>query len=325
MWKLRKNLGLIQITKGITPCFFADDGDDTGGGGGGSGQEEGQGGEAGSEEEKKSDDSGTPQTYTVKVDGKEVEMTLDELKAKASEASGAQAKFQEAADLRTKAQDGLRLIELSAKMKDQTATQKDVNEFVRLVGGDPAELDRLMAEQNGTATGKESSGDSPPQTVKKEQLDPEVQRTLDEANKAQLTQIRQNIENKTREGIDKDEVLGKIVSGLPADIREGVKQELYEMAIERVRNNIVLDNKPFGPQMVQDVAQTLRSRVKKLGIPATQAHAPTSVSGLGMGFDSPQIPLDKTIERVSSNDPDYIEKTTKRVQQDMMRRAMKSR
>ena len=325
--KLGKNQSWKHPAKGMTLCFFADDGDDDGGSGGANSSNSSQ--EEGNTNNGASGDRTSPDTYEVVVSGRKVEMTLDELKAKASEATGAQQKFQEAAELRQQAQEGMRLMNLAKKMQEGTAGPADVNEFVRLVGGDPAELENFMEQQNAQ---QHTNGQTPPQNqsyvpqkVTKDQLDPEIQRTLDRAQESQLAQIREKLERQTREGIDNDEVLSKIISGLPADVQSDVKQELYDMAIERVRNNVVLDNKPFGAALVQEVARALRSRVKRLGIPATSGQMPTSVSGPGGGFGGPQIPLDKTIERVPSTDPDYIEKMTQRVQQSMAKMALRQR
>ena len=318
-------------------CAFAGDGgseeDPPAGGGGGGGTP--PAGTDGKPPAKAADKDGTPETHEVIVNGKKVEMTLDELKEHATKGAGADEKFRQASELRKTAERGIRLDELAHKMADEgdAVSPADLNEFITLLGGDPADLDMSKMTPNQPPTGQSNTSDpnktnpqgtQPLSVVKKEQLDPDVQRVLNQANEAELSRIRENIVAETRKGIDNDSVLGKLIDELPEDTREEVKSELYDMAEERVRNQIVLENKPFGPQMVQEVAQVLRSRIKRLGIPSTPrgGQLPTSASGPGMGYGNQQVLPDKPVERVSSTDPDYIEKTTQRVQQNLNKLAM---
>ena len=83
------------------------DDDDKGGGGGGGTNDD---------DDKKGKED-LPASVTLKVDGKDIEMTMDELKANASKGLGADRKFEEAAEVRKQGEAGIRIGQLSEKMQ----------------------------------------------------------------------------------------------------------------------------------------------------------------------------------------------------------------
>jgi len=281
---------------------------------------------------KEDSGAGKDAVYPVKVDGKEVYMTLEELRRKASEAAGAQRRFEEAAEMRRKASAGMRLLELVEKINEASASggvpdRRDLEEFVRMLGGSTDAVESFMEQLEEQTRPARNTGhrmnDNNSKPIQKEDLAPELQRVLDSVQEHELQSIREKIITETRKGVDNDPILSKMLSELPDDSQEEIRQTLYEIAEDKVRTMIVADGKPFGPQMVQEVAQRLRAVAKNLGKPArgSTGGQPPMV-GLGPGAWDPYIVPDKPVERVPSSHPDYIDN---RVQATLQRLAMKSR
>ncbi len=292
--------------------------DDKAGGGGGADDKK--------DDKDKKDD--LPVSVMLKVDGKDVEMTMDELKANASKGLGADRKFEEASELRKQGEAGIRIGELSAKMQSGTAGQADVTEFVKLLGGDPEGMDMSQIlgtsdDDKGKDKDKSASGNQGP--ITKEQLSPELQRQFDQAEEAELDRLRGKIEEDTRKVVDTDEVIGKMLDGLSDDDKKATQSELFEMAIERVRNQ-VFSGKLFGPTMLTETMQVIRARCKKLGIQTRSTPTPSAGPGSYGNEAGQQVQLpDKTPERKDSSDPDYIDNVVQRTLMNQQKLAMKSR
>jgi len=269
------------------------------------------------------DDGGDtkPETYEVTVDGKTEHFTLEELKTFAGKVKGAEAKFVEAAEMRKSAGKGTRTLELAKKLRDSdTPNADDLTEFFGNLGFEAKNIpgfEKLVSGKD-IMEGNEDKGKKTPETPAKvgmDNLDAETKAVLQEAQQAQLERVRENIIENTKKGIDKDEILGKMVVEMPEDKREGVKKVLYDMAIKDVTNRIVARGEKFGPEMVKAVALSTRSTIKNLGIPAKAAgHPPVTAPGQTMD-SNPAIYSDKPIERVSSEDPDWEENTVARYMQ----------
>lgn len=257
-----------------------------------------------------------PETYEVTVDGKQEHFTLEELKTFAGKVKGAEIKFEEASKMRKSDGKGARTIELAKKLRDsETPNADDLTEFFGNLGFEAKNIpgfEKLVSgkdimdgqEQEGKEKGTET-----PVKVGMDNLDPEMKAIMQDAQQAQLETLRKNIHEKTKKGIDNDEILGKMVIEMPEDKREGVKKVLYNMAITDVTNRIVARQEKFGPEMVKAVALSTRSTIRNLGIPAKAAGHPPVV-GPGQTMESnPAIYSDKPIERVNSEDPKWEENT----------------
>jgi len=290
--------------------------------------EAGKGGGAAGEQggEKKTTTPLPGSTITVKVDGKDVEVTMDELTAGYTKAAGADQKFEQAAEMRKTAATGVRITELAEKMKAGSAGPADVTEFVNILGGDISEMD--MSQLTGgtqTMEKKQVEGTEKPPVISRDQLDESTRKTLAQAEEQQRVAIRANIESDMKKGVDSDEVLSNILKVTPESDREGRQNELYDMAMEIVRDRVVVQQQMFGPQMVKDISQTLRARMKRLGTPTTIADLPASQPGPGNQGMIPNVDLNKQTERKSSAEPDYIENVVERALQMQQKISLKGR
>lgn len=264
-------------------------------------------------------DGKKPETYEVTVDGKTEHLTLDELLTCAGKVKGAEVKFAEAAEIRKSAGKGLRTLELGKKLRDSdTPNADDLTEFFGNLGFEAKNIpgfEKLVSGKDimdGQEQEGKEKGTKTPAKVGMDNLDPEMKAIMQDAQQAQLETLRKNIIENTKKGIDKDEILGKMVIEMPEDKREGVKKVLYDMAIKDVTNRIVARQEKFGPEMVKAVALSTRSTIKNLGIPAKAAGHPPVV-GPGQTMESnPAILSDKPIERVNSEDPNWEENTVLR-------------
>jgi len=282
--------------------------------------EENQGEKQGEKEDSKKDDS--EETYPVVVDGKTIHMTLEELKANASKAKGADAKFEKASNIRKEAEKGLRIQDLGKKINSGKFTQQDVDEFARLMGTDPT-LVREKLETQVTNQTNQKKTSSTGDIIDMENLSPRVRAALEAAELADNARIREGIEQKVRVGVDKDPILSKIVLEGPAESQQQVRNTLFDMAMNDVRGRILAGRESFGPEMISSAVQNLRSQVKNLGILNRSSGNP-AVVGLGptgVGV-APEVLAKEPIRRKSISDPDYEETAIKRIQQDMNRRAM---
>jgi hypothetical protein len=244
--------------------------------------------------------------YILKVGDKTVEVDEEELYSRASKGYGAEAKFEEAAKIRTEAETAL-----------QNATAKLQSEFAGLLqkadGGDVGAYERVLdmmgvdvnekweriqdfkesneaaeAADRGTPPGKET----PPVKGGKELELPDnlakaanlataletqgyslddVVKILGKADQSQKAGIRDRIFQEMKEVLDKDEKLGKIVSagGPKAD-------RLVELAQQRVKGRI-LDGDRSGPELYGKVLQEVKDLLDDFG----PGDTPTPATGLG--------------------------------------------
>jgi hypothetical protein len=270
-------------------------------------------------------------TYSIKVNGEERNMTLEELMAKASEAAGAQKKFEEASNLRTKAQKGMQILELLEQTKGQkTPDTAKATELMKLLGVADTEiadiLSGLNSEGNNMEEGKNPKGKGEGGTPKKvtlDDMDPRVRTIVEAAEQNDLRQIRENIEKEAKKTLDNDKVLGKMIDELPDDAsKDKIREVLYGMIIDDVRSEI-LGRKPYGTEMLQSSLQKVRTRVQNLGIPTRSAGQAPVMGELGISAAiSPEIRAAEPIQRVKSSEAGYDDNVVKRVQQ-LMFKAMK--
>lgn len=259
------------------------------------------------------------QTYQLVVDGQPVVLTLKEMMDRASEASGAQKKFQEAAELRKNSEKGLRIIELTQKVRSNpTPALTEVQELIGLMGGNPNDPETLAALGFETPKGNPptSSAQNQPQgrqPVRLEDMDPSVQAALRAAEEAELARIRETVETTTKKGIDNDPVIAKMLIEIPDEQRDQIRTMLYDIAIDSVRGD-VMAGQPFTPQMVQGKAQRLRAMLQTLGVGTPKMPLPGTGPASGMGGANAMIP-DKPIERKPASDPNYVQNTVQRALQ----------
>jgi len=291
---------------------------------------EGKEQEAGGSEENKDEgstgDKG-PETLSVKVDGVMKEYALEEATKLISESSGAQQRFEEASALAKKAGKGIRLAELSTALQKGAPSQGEVEEFLGLMGTGSEDIAKMIGDLSGTGKEKDKKDkkkEEAPSLVSLEQLDPRLKAIIEGAEKADLSNIRQGIEDQVKKEVDKDGILGKMVGELPDDVQGEVKNVLYDMAIESVKGRI-LGREPFGTDMISSVLQTLRARIKTVGTPIKAAgQAPVlGLSPAGTSF-SPEILANEPIKRLTVDNPQYETNAVDRFQQMLVRAFKKS-
>lgn len=267
-------------------------------------------------------------TIQLKVDGKLVELTLEELKQRASEALGAQKKFEEAARLRKEAEAMLRAKEASERVRESIAAgilpdEDDLRTMLASFGIDNPNIGEIMDTiQNEMASAQQpAQSGTAPRPLSLNDLPPEVQKAVQTVEQRELEQLRQNILESTHKGVDSDEIIRNILSQVPDSEKETVRQTLYDIAEDKVKTAILAEGRVFGPQLVQDVLGRLRTIAKTLVSPTRMAAYPP-VQGIGPTVGGGQIRVDKPIERVPSTHPDYIDN---RVQAALQRMAMQRR
>lgn len=259
----------------------------------------------------------TPSNVTLTVDGYEKTMTLEEVKALATKAAGADRKFQEAAEIRKGAQRGIRVLEIMDDLKAHP-DKNDPNLTAELFAILGLDMTNPQPEQEPEPQSRQRV--TPPTAITMDNLGPREKYVMEKAEEAALRETRRNIEEETRNVLDKDPVLGKMIEELPEAARQPLKDELFEMAKEGVRTRI-LAGEFYGPDMRIDVVQRLRNRMQKLGIPAKLAGQPMITGAGSMMNFGPEIHANEPIKRVPINDPGYNENAVKRVQQMIVKAA----
>ena len=274
---------------------------------------------------KSGDKKNTSDTFEIKVNGEVRHLTLAELTEAASKTVGADAKFEEASTMRKSAAAGLSALEIIGKIKGtDNPKQEDVEAFFHLMGvseSNTPDIKELLGgkttvkDKDGKPDGDTNTDTKPPEKIGLENLDDRTRRAVEAAEKQELGEIREKIEDEVKKGVDNDEILGKIVielaSGADKEASGKFVSTIHQMAVDSARLRI-LSGELFGADMVKSIAQKVRTTVKEFGIPGKKADN-LPVTGLGPILSlSPDVLSDKPIERVESSADGYVDNTTKR-------------
>jgi DNA-binding protein Fis len=261
-----------------------------------------------------------PQSFTLKVGGQDRQVTQAELIEMATKSAGADAKFEEAARVRKEAQKGLRVMEILGGLKEeQDLNPAVVYELYGLLGMDPSQAAQLF--EGGTMTPPKQTTPAPAANlpgslIKPEQLSPEIRASLDYAEKMELQNVRENMRKSTREAVDKDEVLGKIMKELDGKDREQIRNELYEMAIEEVDRSVLM-GQPFGADSTRAAVQKLRARISRIGIPTGGTGLPLTQPGQPGGGGNMFVVPNEPVQRVPAKEATYADNFATRVMQSL--------
>jgi len=262
-----------------------DDGNKAGGGGGG---------------EKKDDSTNKAETHTITVDGEDVVLTVEELKERASKASGADKRFQEASETKKAAERGIRIEELTKKLaQNDNPSEADVREYAGLIGVEPAEFMQYLKENDPPDKSDKKPSDESMKTWFQKEFGAspaEVKAVLEFSQQRHVNDARKEIREISDKAVDKDEIIGKMIVGEDSkDVLSEVKNMVAEDVLKKIQ-----DGKPFGAEMVTASVQMVRSKLTKLGIPKKLNQQPI-VLGLGPGAGlSSEIQADEPIKRISS-------------------------
>lgn len=307
LWKLQRKYA--GFTAGISGAArFAKDGgaaDGDGGGDGDAGKDKGGG--------------GGDKTFDVPVgEGKTVKMTEAELVAAASKVAGADKKFEEASKIRKqyegvdleKAQQGQRVMDLAGK--GENMSEDEATEFFTILKIDPSLT-------GGTKDGKGKPA-AKPKKIEFDALDERTQAALKASEDQQIHSLEEKIKNQVRNAIDKDEVLGKIKSGMPKESQEGFAGQLYEMGIDDTLGRVYAGQK-LGADLLELVVQKLRKRAESMGIPELlKTRSPASVRVPGLESLGQEIHAEEPIKRVASGQDGYDQNSISRLAQRILQK-----
>jgi hypothetical protein len=241
-----------------------------------------------------------PETHTIKIDGEDVVLTIDELKERASKASGADKRFQEAATATKAAERGTRIETLVKSIsKEDTPSEADVRELAGLLEIEPTEFMQYLKEGDNKPepASKTTKTDFNEEFQKQMGASPaEVRAVLEHSQSRHVNDARKEIREISDKAVDKDEIIGKMIVGEDKnDVLAAVKDMVAEDVLRKIQ-----DGKTFGAELVSATVQMVRSKLTKLGIPKKSNQQPI-VLGLGPGGALPaNIQADEPIKRISS-------------------------
>ncbi len=250
-------------------------------------------------QEEKQEEQKT-ETHTIKIDGEERNLSIEELKTLASKSAGADKRFNEAAEASKVAARGTRIeVLVKAVSGEGTPSEADIRELAGLLEIEPAEFMASLKEGDpDPKTGKKTTETDFSAEFKK-QFDAtpaEVRAILDFSQQRHVNDARKEIREISDKSVDKDEILGKMIIG---EDKDDTLAEVKDMVAEDVLRKIQ-DGKPFGAEMVAASVQRVRSQLTKLGIPKKLNQQPI-VLGLGPSEGlSSTIQADEPIKRISS-------------------------
>ena len=267
------------------------DGDNKAGGGGGG-------------DNKPDPSTVKPETHTIKVDGTDVVLTLEELKERASKASGADKRFQEAAEATKAAERGIRIETLTKGISgSDNPSEADVRELAGLLEIEPAEFMTYLKEgdPDPKIDPKTTSADFNAEFQKEMGASPaEVKAILDFSSQRHVNDARKEIREISDKAVDKDEIIGKMIVG---EDQKEILAEVKNMVAEDVLRKIQ-DGKPFGAELVTSTVQMVRSKLTKLGIPKKLNQHPIVLGLTPSEGLSALIQADEPIKRVPSDEDD---------------------
>lgn len=274
-------------------------------------------------------DDTTPKTFELTVDGQKKVVTLDEMKTMAQKSAGADAKFQQASELRNSAQNGIRLQELISRVNDpnQQPSDTDIKEIASIMGIDPtgfvAEYKQALGDgTNNTTTTTNTKGNVQDlsadfQRVFQDQFGitpAEAKQRMDYWYQKDIKEAKQDIIQESNKIVDKDEIFGKMIIG------DGGKVNKDRLAViqNRVAEEIIRglqDGKPFTAELKTAAIQKVRAELTQFGILNKPDRYPVTL-GFGPGNGLPiEVPIDKPVERVNTVDDNSGDNFIKRIAQ----------
>lgn len=215
------------------------------------------------------------ETYTLTVNGEKREVTLAEMQELAAKSAGADAKFREASEMRQTAAEGIRFKEMIGKLNDEDYKPSDAEarELASLAGIDPNEFlamlhgDKNVDDNNdeGQQTQQAPSVDFAKEFESMFGMAPgDAKEILSMSHQSHVDNAREKIRAESDNAVDKDELFGKMIVGEHGkDRAEVIKEMVAEDVFRRIR-----DGESYGAELIGKSVQTVRSRVKRFGMPA---------------------------------------------------------
>jgi len=248
----------------------------------------------------------SPETFTVKVDGEDRQITKAELLEGYGLTQTARKRMETVAEER-KTLDADVLLATTVRKVATDQDEDSMRQMVGLLGVPAAEAEAAIEQMQklggGGAGGKEGGEDEKPKTGY-DDLAPELRALIDkgkaasEKDEAQdLVDLKEKMFGQADKAIDTDEILGKITDDA---LKERVKRDVRR----EVQRRVGLEGHAW-PDVLQEIVQEARGDLKHIGN-LTNAEGGQAGSAIGpaaaMGFQA--TPTEPT-ERVSSTDPAY--------------------
>jgi len=245
-----------------------------------------------------------PETFEITVNGVAQNLTIDELRARAEKASGADARFQEAAAARKQAADGLEVKDLMDKIKAGTAEMTDLQQFATLAGLSPEDFNELYGQ---ISKGSDTEGDVDANVaIEKADLSPELQGEFEEFHKERVERMKNKMVGESKSAVDNDQILGKITTSEGADPK---KTNLVYKKMEREVQRRVLLGEPYSAELLTAALQTVRAELDGFGMLAPVAQQADVITALGPAASgiAQVLQANKPIEAVAVTDDNYSE------------------
>jgi hypothetical protein len=261
---------------------------------------------------------------TITVLGEEKQFTLEELKKHAEKGLGADMRFREASELRNQAKAGLRTQELVKKLNSGAElNREEATELAEYTGAEPEDY---MFNSNG-ATNMEPGVTPQPTATETQQpavaaMHPDDKKVIEQARQDHYEKVVQKTKDEIQNTVDSDDVLGKIIAGKSADKQAGAKSKLFDMVFNEVSRRLVLGRQQYGPELIRESLQYVKSFVTEFGMPASTSGTPARevrddfpILGLGPvgGLSTSEIAAGKKLERVASGESGYAESFAQRL------------
>ncbi len=305
--------------KNLFAMNFADDG------GGGGGKDDDKPADDKPADDKPKDDKPAEAQFTLKVDGVERTVTRQEVIDLAQKADGADAKFQEAAQIRKDALHGARIGALFTEAGNGGLSAKEASELGGLIGLDTADMEKFMVKA-GKPLKKDESPAGPGKKIAMMDLPEEAQRAVTAARKAEYKEAIRVITEDCKNLVDKDEIIVKLIDSttVASDVPSKMA-EATNMVFDDVQRRM-LSGEQYGPELVAISVQSIRARLQKFGTPAKALEQPNIP--LMMGLPQPSVlpaavQAKEPIKRVGIEDDKYDENFLHRFQQSVVQSAKK--
>ena len=265
------------------------------------------------EDPKKTEDK----TWTIPIDGESKTFTEAELLEAAGKGAGADAKFERISKMEKKAAKGLEILDLSQKIQESTSPSVELQtEFLQALGTSPDTISKMLGASKPEAKPDKKTTQEPvkaePLTMDK--LGKREREILENAEKRQFTEIRNDIQKSCEKSVDNDKVLGKMIDELPSDRKDAWINSAKRLLSKDVERRI-LGREEYGPDLIASSLQTVRALLKDLGVPAQMAGQPPME---GLDYSTvlgPGIHATEPIKRVAVDDADYESNAAQRLQQ----------
>ena len=196
-----------------------------------------------------------PETYTIKVDGKEETLTTEQLIERAQKGTAAEKRMQEADQIKKEAAGNAAVVDAMRRLEQEQWNETDFRLIASAAGMPIDRQNEVVADYHAAAQRAQNAGNQqPPTTQHKEtpvgyqNLDPTMQRVQSEV-------YWDLVDRKTQDVIANDEVLSK----LTGDKAEKVQALVREKVRTRSGNSTVR------PEVITRSVEEVRGLVNDLG------------------------------------------------------------